>query len=335
MLVERERLRQRYLDTLLHLVQEMRSQSQYSRAVEFARRVLATEPTNEAAYQHLMFCYAATGDRISALKQYDECEKKLRDELGVEPSSETIVLREQIERELTSAPSREALLTNVPTPLTSFVGRQSELAEIRRLLATTRLLTLTGAGGCGKTRLAIQVATDLAGRDIPAERPYKHGVWWVDLASLSDPALVPQKVAQVFDVRESADAPLITVLTNYLRAKELLLVLDNCEHLIEACAQLAETLLSACPRLQILATSREALGLTGEVAWYVPSLESPDPQNMPPLASLPQYDAIRLLVERAQAVVPHWQLADHAEAAAHICCRLAACRRERLVGPLR
>jgi len=238
-------------------------------------------------------------------------------------------------------PAAEQPLTSVPTPLTSFVGRQREMAEIKQLLSSypqppspspdellqergkgargmgARLLTLTGAGGCGKTRLAIQVATDLAN----ANR-YKHGVWWAELAALSDPALVPQKVAEVFDLRESADAPLITVLTNYFRAKELLLVLDNCEHLIEACAQLAEALLSACPRLQILATSREALSITGEVAWYVPSLESPDPQNMPPLESLPQYDAIRLLVERAQAVVPHWQLADHATAAAHICCRL-------------
>ena len=148
------------------------------------------------------------------------------------------------------------------------------------------MLTLTGAGGCGKTRLAIQVATDLAGRDVPPERLYKNGVWWVELASLSDPALVPQTVARVFDQRESAGESLVTVLANYFRAKELLLVLDNCEHLIDACAQLAEALLSACPKLQILATSREALSITGEVAWYVPSLESPDPQNMPPLESL-------------------------------------------------
>jgi non-specific serine/threonine protein kinase len=180
-----------------------------------------------------------------------------------------------------------------------------------------RLLTLTGAGGCGKTRLAIQVASDLAAAD-----RYKNGVWWVELASLSDPTLVPQTIARVFDLRESADTPLITVLTNYFRAKELLLVLDNCEHLIDACAQLVEVLLSACPKLQILATSREALGLTGEVTWYVPSLESPDPHNMPPLASLTQYDAIRLFTERAQAMAAHWQLADHAEATARICCRL-------------
>jgi predicted ATPase/DNA-binding SARP family transcriptional activator len=326
-LVERERLCQLYLDTLLRLAQEMRSQSQYARAVEFARKVLATEPTNEAAYQHLMFCYAATGDRIGALKQYDECEKKLRDELGVEPSSETVALREQIECELTGAPSREAMLTNLPTPLTSFVGRQREMAEIKRLLDPsglgdpkglgTRLLTLTGAGGCGKTRLAIQVATDLAHAN-----HYKHGVWWVELAALSDPALVPKQVAHVFELPESPDVPITTTLTHYLRAKELLLVLDNCEHLIEACAPLAETLLSACPDLHLLATSREALGLTGEVIWRVPSLDSPDPQHLPPLESLAQYDAIRLLTERAQAVLPRWQLADHAEAAAHICCRL-------------
>ncbi len=340
-LVERERLRQLYLDTLLRLAQETRSQSQYARAVEFAQKVLATEPTNEAAYQHLMFCYAAQGDRIAALKQYDECRRLLRDELGIEPSSKTVALRDRIEQELIGGKPKEALFTNVPIPLTSFVGRQREMAEIKRLLSSyprppspspeashqergkgaggmgARLLTFTGAGGCGKTRLAIQVASDLAAAD-----RYKNGVWWVDLAALSDPALVPQKVAQVFDLRESADAPLLTVLIHYFRAKELLLVLDNCEHLIVACAQLAEALLSACPKLQILATSREALSITGEVAWYVPSLESPDPHNMPPLESLPRYDAIRLLAERAQAVAAHWQLADHAEAAARICCRL-------------
>lgn len=324
---ERERLRALYLDALLKLAQAARSHSQYTHAIELAHKVLASDPANEKAYQHIIFCLAATGDRIGALKQYDECRKKLHDELSVEPSSETVALRDHIEQELTGAPSREALLTNVPTPLTSFVGRQREVEEIKRLLdpsglgdpkgLSTRLLTLTGAGGCGKTRLAIQVATDLAHANL-----YKHGVWWVELAALSNPALVPKQVAQVFGLPESPDVPITTVLTNYLHSKELLLVLDNCEHLIEACAQLAETLLSACPNLRILTTSREALGLTGEVAWYVPSLESPDPQNMPPPANLPQYDAIRLLTERAQAVAPHWQLADHAEAAARICCRL-------------
>jgi tetratricopeptide (TPR) repeat protein len=188
---ERERLRALYLDALLQLAQEARSHSQYARAIELAHKVLASDPANEKAYQHIIFCLVATGDRIGALKQYDECQKKLRDELSVEPSQETSALREQIERELTGAPSHEALLTNVPTPLTSFIGRQSEMAEIKQLLSSypqppspspdelrqergkgaggmgVRLLTLTGAGGCGKTRLAIQVATDLAGRDVP------------------------------------------------------------------------------------------------------------------------------------------------------------------------
>ena len=127
----------------------------------------------------------------------------------VAPSKETIVLRDQIETALTDGKAREASFTNVPVPLTSFVGREIELAELRKLVGHTRLLTLTGAGGCGKTRLAIQLATELAN----ANR-FKHGVWWVELAALTDPAFVPQTVASVFALHESAQVPILTTLTN-------------------------------------------------------------------------------------------------------------------------
>jgi predicted ATPase/DNA-binding SARP family transcriptional activator len=317
-LQERERLRLLYIDTLLRLAQQARSHSEYARAIEFAQKVLAADPADEKAYQHIIFCHAVMGDRIGALKQYDECEKKLRDELGVEPSRETVALRDRIEQELTGGKSREALFTNVPVPLTSFVGRQLEMAEVKRLLETTRLLTLTGAGGCGKTRLAIQIATDLA----HANR-FKNGVWWVDLAALSNPALVPQTVANVFDLRESPQAPLIAILINYFRAKELLLVLDNCEHLIEACARLTETLLSACPQLRILMTSREALNIAGETTYRVPSLSLPDPQRLSPLPALTQYEAVRLFIERAVAVQPAFSVTNaNAPAVAQICQHL-------------
>ncbi len=320
---ERERLRVLYHDSLLQMAQEVRSHSQYARAIELAHKVLASDPANEKAYQHIIFCLAAAGDRIGAIKQYDECQKKLHDELGVEPSQETVGLREQIERELTGAPAREALLTNVPVPLTSFIGRQSELAEIKQLLATTRLLTLTGAGGCGKTRLAIQVATDLAGRDVPAERLYKNGVWWVELASLSDAALVPTSVATVFGLRESRDMPLMTVLTNYCRARQMLLVMDNCEHLIDACARLTDTLLSACPKLQILTTSREALSISGETTFRVPSLACPDSNPLPSIDALQDYAAVHLFVERAAAALPGFGLTrDNAPAIVQVCRQL-------------
>ncbi len=319
-LPERERLRALYLDALLRLAQHHRAKSEYARAVEFARKALASDPANEKAYQHIIFCLAATGDRIGALKQYDACEKKLRDELGVEPSKETLALRDQIEAALTGGKAREALFTNVPAPLTSFIGRARELRELKELVGKTRLLTLTGAGGAGKTRLAIQLATELANAN-----QFKNGVWWVELAALSDPMLVPQTIAAVFKLEEQPNTPITTVLTNYLRAKDLLLILDNCEHLIDACAQLADALLRACPQLKILASSREALGIVGETAYRVPSLALPpaDLQSLQDLASLSQYEAVRLFIDRALAVQSNFAVTNaNATAVAQICHRL-------------
>lgn len=170
-----------------------------------------------------------------------------------------------------SAPrTRERPPHNLPLELSSFVGREKELAEVKRLLEDTRLLTLTGSGGCGKTRLALGAA---AGELVEG---FEDGVWMVDLAPLADPALVPQAVASTLGVREQPVRMLDETLSDYFGSKKVLLVLDNCEHLIEACADLAEALLHSCPELRVLATSREALGITGEVDWVVPSLSLPD-----------------------------------------------------------
>src|SRR3712207_3060598 len=154
----------------------------------------------------------------------------------------------------------ERSLHNLPLQLSSFVGREKELAEVKRLLENNRLLTLTGSGGCGKTRLALAAASELM-------NGFEGGAWLVDLAPLADPSHVPQAMASTLGVREQPGRSLIETLSNYLGSKKVLLVLDNCEHLIEACAELAAALLRSCPRLRILATSREALGITGEVAW--------------------------------------------------------------------
>jgi predicted ATPase/DNA-binding CsgD family transcriptional regulator len=182
--------------------------------------------------------------------------------------------------------------------------------------AEAGLLTLTGAGGCGKTCLALNVARGVLDM-------YPDGVWLVELAPLSDPALVDNAVAAVLGVREGAGQSLRDGLLTFLRPRALLLVLDNCEHLVEACARLSDALLGACPELRILATSREPLRMQGEVAWRVPSLTGPDPQRLPPLNELAGFSAVRLFVERAQAVRPGFVLApENADAVVRVCARL-------------
>ncbi|HZA74310.1 MAG TPA: LuxR C-terminal-related transcriptional regulator [Propionibacteriaceae bacterium] len=175
----------------------------------------------------------------------------------------------------------------LPSPVSSFVGREDELEEIIRLLRAHRLVTLTGTGGSGKTRLALAVAADLL--DI-----FPAGLWVVELASVTDPDLVPHAVAGVAGIAERPEEPLAETLGEVLNSRSALLVLDNCEHLVEACARLADALLPRCPALRILATSREALGITGEVTWPVPPLRQ----------------AVRLFTERAQAVRPSFTLTE-------------------------
>jgi len=199
---------------------------------------------------------------------------------------------------------------------TSFVGREREIAEVKRLLTQTRLLTLSGAGGCGKTRLALYVAAELLGE-------YSDGVGVVELGALTDPALVPQVVAANLEVHEQLHQPVLTTLAQELHGQQLLVVLDNCEHLIKACARLSSVLLRHCPNLQILATSREPLGLAGEVVWRVPSLVVPRPDALPPFESLLEYAGIRLFAERAAAAAPNFCVTPlNAAAVAQVCYRL-------------
>jgi non-specific serine/threonine protein kinase len=205
---------------------------------------------------------------------------------------------------------------NLPVPLTNFVGRCQEIARLQRLVASTRLLTLTGAGGCGKTRLALELAGSLLDH-------FPDGVWWVDFAPLSDPNLLEQSVASALGVREGPTRPIRESVTGYVRGRQLLLVLDNCEHMIAACAHLVETLLQTGRRLSILATSREGLRISGETIWRVPSLSVPEPLQLVPVDALLQYDAIDLFVERASAVDPGFTVTEtNAPAIASICHRL-------------
>jgi transcriptional regulator with XRE-family HTH domain len=167
-----------------------------------------------------------------------------------------------------STPTGEAR-HNLPLAVTSFVGRESEVPEISEVLATTRLLTLAGVGGCGKTRLGVEVARGVMPQ-------YVNGVWLVELGPITDPALVTPRVATVLGVRETAASPLLQSLIDALRPRRLLLILDNCEHVLEACAELLDGLLRTCPDVRVLATSREPIGMAGEVVWRVPSLTLPD-----------------------------------------------------------
>ncbi len=205
---------------------------------------------------------------------------------------------------------------NLPLQVNRFIGRERELTAVRGLLTTSRLLTLTGAGGSGKTRLALQVATDLL-------EEFTHGVWWVELAALSDPLLVPQAVASVVGIPERAGYTLTEALSDALRPKHVLLVLDNCEHLLAACAQLIETLLRTCSQLRVLVTSREALTITGETIWLVLPLRVPDTYQPPPIEGLLTYEAVQLFVERARSVLSSFTLTpENASAVVQVCCRL-------------
>jgi predicted ATPase/DNA-binding NarL/FixJ family response regulator len=208
--------------------------------------------------------------------------------------------------------------SNLPAQRQALIGRDAEAAKLRQRLmdAETGLHTLTGTGGCGKTSLAIHVARGLLDA-------FADGVWLVELAPLSDPALVEHAIATVLGVREAAGRSLREEVIAFLRPRALLLILDNCEHLIEACAQVVDGLLAGCPDVRILATSRELLRISGEVAWSVPPLATPDPQHLPAPHLLVDFPAVRLFVHRAQSVRPDFALGpDNAAEVAQVCARL-------------
>jgi predicted ATPase/serine/threonine protein kinase/Tfp pilus assembly protein PilF len=205
---------------------------------------------------------------------------------------------------------------NLPHSLTSFVGRRDEMEDVSRLLEQRRLVTLTGAGGCGKSRLAIQIARNVL-ESVP------DGVWLAELASLADPGLLPQRIAGAAGIREEPDRPLIETLRSSFADRTILIVLDNCEHMIPACASVAATLLEAAPGLRLLATSRESLGMDGEVVFRVPPLAVPDPSRGLARHELGRFESVRLFAERATAAKAAFALNDeNAAAVAQICARL-------------
>ena len=198
---------------------------------------------------------------------------------------------------------------NLPVPLSSFVGREEELGELSQELAGTRLLTVTGPGGCGKTRLVLRCASELSDR-------FPDGVWWVDLAPLAEERLVAATVAEALGVRPLPGFTELQAVCAYLASRRAMVVLDNCEHLLEACAEVVETLLQACPEIAVLATSRAPLGVAGETDWRVPPLSLPDEEG----EGLADSDAVGLFVERARKVSPGFALSDeNVESVAGLC----------------
>jgi predicted ATPase/DNA-binding SARP family transcriptional activator len=311
---------------MARLMSLLQNEKRWLEIFDWAERWIKLGQKPEPAYRALMCAHAAKGDMSKVAATYERCVKSLR-EYGMEPSEQTKALYEKLKTGQVTVETgttislkekrRESSKTNLPVPLTSFIGRQKEVDQIVRLVGKDRLVTLTGSGGVGKTRLAIQTANRLISK-------FKDGVWWVDLVGLADPLRVPQAVAQVVEVPGIPNQPLIKTLTEHFRSKQVLLILDNCEHLISACAQLADYLLSTCKKLKILATSREGLDILGETIWSVPSLSLPEMQEAYAIKSLNKFESIRLFSERALLVQSKFELTDqNTKAVVQICRRLS------------
>jgi predicted ATPase/DNA-binding SARP family transcriptional activator/DNA-binding CsgD family transcriptional regulator len=324
----REGLRRDRLTLLVEMAELCEERGDLGSAIDALREAISDEPAHEEAHAGLMRLYARTGQRYQALRQYEQIRQALHRRFGTEPGATTRHLREEIvagrapiarsssSDDVSPQETLTSRMHNVPAALSSFIGRERERVEIERALAMSRLLTLTGVGGCGKTRLALEVTKDVVGI-------YRDGAWLVELAPLSNPELLPETVAAVLSVRQQSGALPIATLQETLRDKELLLVLDNCEHLLNACARLAETLLGSCPGLRILATSREALGAMGEWHWVVPPLSVPDSGRPTTVEETAASESVLLFLDRARYRRPAFALTqNNLPAVVEICRRL-------------
>jgi non-specific serine/threonine protein kinase len=226
------------------------------------------------------------------------------------------VIQPQPPSDLSPIESLESIPNNLPIQLTSFVGREREMQEVKSLLASHPLVTLLGPGGTGKTRISLQIGADLL-------KQYSDGVWLVELAPVADPALVARTIASAIGAKEEGGNSLTQTLVETLKTRRLLLIVDNCEHVIAVCARLVQTLLQSCPHLHILASSREGLNIPGETLYHVPSLQLPDPKIKHTVETLTQYEAVRLFVDRAISIQSAFAVTNqNAPALAQLCTHL-------------
>jgi predicted ATPase/Tfp pilus assembly protein PilF len=295
----RESLRETYLALFVELAELQARAGDTAAAIATLQRAVVEDPLHEVAHRALMRLFADDGRRQQALAQYQQLREALRRELAADPDPETRRLYQRIlaAQHEPAAPAASVL----PQQLTSFIGRERELAELEGLLGHTRLLTLTGPGGCGKTRLALELVAR-------RQNDFDAGVRVVELAPVSEPAFVVAETATALGVQPRSDRDPVDSLAEHIGAQRMLIVLDNCEHVIDACARLVDRLLRACPELHVLATSRERLRMDGEVAWRVPSLSLPEAGA--DRAELERSEAVRLFSQRAAGAAPGFTLDD-------------------------
>ena len=313
-----EELRGQMTAVLQRLVEELSASGQAEAGIPYAQRLIAMDRFHEAAYRQLMQLYALTDQQPAALQQYQALEKLLRQELNLDPQPETRELYRKIRKgeHKPVEPEAPASKHNLPVQLTTFIGREKERDEISGLLAQNRLVTLMGTGGIGKTRLSLQTGRSLL-------EHYPDGVWFVPLESLVDEKMLVPTVASYVGISKLPDQPLLDTLIHTLRERTVLLILDNCEHLLEACSELVETLLKKCPNVKILVTSRDSLRLEGEAFYHVPALATPTDSQLRSADELARYGSIRLFAERAALVVSGFEVTkENAESVIEICQRL-------------
>jgi predicted ATPase/DNA-binding SARP family transcriptional activator len=329
---EREAREQVYLQALQTLGDASLASEDYDAASGYCQQIVRTDPWREGARRRWMEALAKKGDTNAALQVYRTFLAFLKEDPNAVPDEQTTALYERLRAEVRQRVGVHAVVKTeviavpkvqgyLPHALTNLVGREDERLEVALLLRRSRLVTLTGVGGIGKTRLAREVAGEVV-------EEYPEGVWLVALETLSEGRLVIQQLASVLGLREEPGRSPLQTVTDHLLNKRLLLVLDNCEHLLEASAQVTDHLLRECGKVQILATSREALGTTGERVWSVPALAVPDTERLPQrqatlLRVLMGYESVQLFVERAQAIQMSFALNEkNARMVAQVCHRL-------------